>query len=158
MSANSTANGTAVATRSRFDSNDLRSIGSFADLGNLVKDRGIAVVDSRDVLGDGFELVPTPEKTRLVGVPFVIVDYSFAQGDNGEFATMRIVTKRDEKLIVNDGSTGIRDQLHQLDAAGIDGVILVERGLRVSEYTVELPNPKTGELEPSKAKTFYLAV
>lgn len=139
-----------VATRS-LTADELRTVGSMTDFAKLASDKGIDVANAADVLGDGFTLYSTADKSKLVGVPFVICDYHFTNGDNGEFVSVRLITNKDEKIIINDGSTGIRDQLKALYTAGVNAMY-VPTGLRVSEYEYE--DEKGNK---SKAKTFYLS-
>lgn len=102
--------------------------------------------------GSGFDILDTKEKQRLVGVPFIILDWSFNEGDNGEFVSLRIVTKANEHLIVNDGSTGILRQMQEIGQLGEDRAIFVKKGLRVSNY--EYTDKETGAKKP--ASTYYL--
>lgn len=129
--------GTTVAVQNRFLDDDLRAITSFDDAVKLLGDTPIT--DSAD-LGNGFTVLRKNDKRRLVGVPFLILSVDFLPGDFGkDFASMMIVTKGGEKLIVNDGSTGIADQLLQLRAR-INGPmrgIVCKHGLRVSDYEYE---------------------
>src|SRR5260221_13764104 len=53
------------------------------------------------------------DKSMLCGVPFLIVAVKMNVGDNGDFVTLLVLTKSGDRYIVNDGSTGIRDQLTQ---------------------------------------------
>lgn len=100
----------------RFDAETLRNIGSFDDVADLFASVG-AEVESTEDYGNGFELVQGENgKAALVGVPLVILGWTFAAGDYGTFVTMYILTKDGRKLIVNDGSTGIRQQLETITA------------------------------------------
>lgn len=102
-----------------------------------------------NVLGNGFGVLT--DKMTLVNRPFVIVRYGVHASENGEFATIHCVTTDGEKWIVNDGSTGIAAQLKQIhENLGRVAPLRVPRGLRVSEYDVEIKGQK------QKAKTFYL--
>lgn len=126
----------------------LKDITSWEDAAKVWGDR---VFDVRE-LGDGFKLLRKGDKGKLVGVPFVVAAFKFNDGDYGTFATIHVVTKDNQRYIINDGSTGIKDQLteffnktHQL------GGLVCPGGLRVSEYDYE---DEEGELKP--AKTYYL--
>lgn len=127
-------NSAEVARRETFTNDQLREIGSFADLAKLINETGIDRTDISDVLGDGFELLSTPEKNQLVDRPFAIVSWAFSVGDQGEFVTLHCITKDDRKVIINDGSTGIHDQVKALHAAGVTPVVFVPKGLRRSDY------------------------
>lgn len=142
-----------------FSDQELRELNGFDDFTKLIASRSdVEVIDAAKVIGDGFTL--TDNKRQLIDVPFLIVDYRFSKSDkfkdeNGEpleFATVRLITKNDQKLIVNDGSTGIRDQLKQINN-GQSSVVWVGRGLRVSEYTYTDEKGRQSE-----AETFYLSV
>lgn len=125
----------------------LRSLTSVGDLITSVGE----VEKIGDVAGNGFVVLPTANKVQLVGVNFAIVTWRFAEGDNGDFASMLVITDKGDKLIVNDGSSGI---FRQLQGLGRPRPLLVPGGLRVSEY--DYTDERTGKT--SKAQTFYLTV
>lgn len=102
-------------------------------------------------LGSGWAVLATTEKGRLVGVPLIVLDWTFNDGDNGEFVSARVITKPGERLVINDGSTGICQQLRELEMREETRAIFCKRGLRVSEYDY---TDKDGTKRP--AKTFYL--
>ena len=137
----------------------LSEIKSFSDAFSVLEKAGIVAENFADY-GSGFVVLDTKDKARLCGVPFYIIDWRFNTGDNGLFVSAAIITKTDEKLILNDGSTGIRDQLRKITEQRIArGVpepqkgLLVENGLTESRYNYT--DPKTGESRP--AVTYYLA-
>lgn len=143
-----------LARVERFSAEDLRSI-DFNSAVQLAQDTyGVAVAVVSDVLGDGFALVKTEDKGRLEGVPLLVLAYNFSEGEQGEFVTMRIVTKNDDKLIVNDGSTGLCQQMRDWDKqnGGNPRALFVPNGFRRSDY--EYTDPATGRKRP--ATTFYL--
>lgn len=130
-------------------------ITSFEDALAIVQDVfGGEVVDSAD-LGDGFALVE--DKMALIKVPFIILAANFSEGDYrredgtmGTFVSCRIVTEDGRKLVLNDGGSGIHDQIQMLWAMKPETQgkpIVCRNGLRVSEYD----HPQHG-----LAKTFYL--
>ena len=135
----------------------LREIVSFSDAISLVESVYGAVARSSEVLGDGFTLV---EKDKLVGVPFVLIDYTVHTSstnfdENGEglkFVTVRCVTEEDKRVAFNDGSTGVARQLRDLAVREIYGGIYVQNGLRASEY--EVTDTKGRK---SSATTYYLS-
>lgn len=134
-----------------YDDQTLGDIKSFSDALAVLETAGVAITDITDY-GDGFAVVA---KDALVKVPFVILDYKFADGDYGEnFTIIRAVTKFDQKVIITDGGTGIRKQVEDLDRRGVVGGVLVPNGLTVSEYSYT--DEKTGEVTP--AKTYYFAM
>lgn len=140
---------TDVAVR-LFSDDDLRDLRSWDDIVNLASERDIPTTNIADVLGDGFSLLDN--KTLLLDVPFVIVTWTLSTGDIGEFATVRLMTRDGRKLIINDGSTGIRDQIKSMINRGVQPPTMVVRGLRVSRYSYT--DPATGKVTP--AETFYL--
>jgi hypothetical protein len=105
------------------------------------------------------DYVKLDDKEQLINVPFFINRWWFAEGDQGEFAVMRIVASRKihtptsetDKVIVTDGSTGIFQQLRKItQKTQKTGAMIVRHGLRVSQYTAETPDGI------KQAKTFYL--
>lgn len=129
---------TGLATRSQqFDTQALREINSLDEALAAINAAGITVVDATEVMGDGFELLDEKEKSQLVGVHFVIMSAAEAPGDYGKsFVSLRVVTKDGRKLIINDGSTGIRDQIvdyttHHGSPVGLH----FPNGLRASTYS-----------------------
>ena len=118
-------------------------------------------IESFDEYGTGFKVV---EKDSLIGVEMILVEWRFTVGDFGEFVSVAAITKHGDKVIFNDGSTGIRQQLQMVTAqrnekqhptpqAGLH----IEGGLTRSDYKVDLPDRKTGELVSTPASTYYLA-
>ena len=112
--------------------------------------------------GSGFEVLETSSKSRLIGVPFIALDWFFRSGDNGDYVVAHIVTKAGEKLVLTDGSTGILKQLRRVtDARVMRGWSDVEAranlicrsGLTESAY--QYADEKTGELR--NATTYYIA-
>lgn len=117
----------------KFTDANLRAITSFEDAFALAQDVYSDVVDITAVLGNGFTL--TTDKKQLVGKKMVIVHFGLNEGDFGEFASLALVTAENKKFIINDGSTGIKEQL--LDLARTHhrfGGYLVPNGLNESEY------------------------
>lgn len=131
--------------------------------------------------GNGYHLVRGKEnKAKFVDVPFIIEDYRInPDWKFGEGVSLMIRTgvpvafegRPYERFIVNDGSTGIAQQIVDRHAAkGYKGnrmqgpAILCKRGLTKSEYDVidptdperkrKLVDPATNE--PVKGVTFYL--
>lgn len=138
----------------------LRSIKSFDDALALASELYDGEVHSiTEELGNGFTVLSTEDKDRLINVPFIIIGTRFNQGKEGEFVTIALTTKSGEKYIINDGSTGIFRQLAGDPSAGEPG--LVERtgrpggwyvpcGLRRSDYEVEVDG------KVRSATTYYL--
>lgn len=133
-----------------FDESTLRDLTSMSDVLALTKDR---IPNIAEVLGNGFEILDN--KMRLVDVEFVIVRYGEHKSDKGSkgtFATIHVITSNGNKYVVNDGSTGIQEQLKEIkEEHGRVAPLYVPRGLRVSEYDYTDEKGNT-----SKAQTFYL--
>lgn len=101
-------------------------------------------------IGDGFKLLEN--KDQLCGVQFLIVNWDFHQGDHGEFVSCKVITQDNLKYIVNDGSSGIRDQLMAYTAKqNIKAGLFCKKGLRRSDYKYTDEN---GQEKP--ATTYYL--
>lgn len=119
---------------------------TFADLAD------IPVSDANEALGEDQFGPILEDKGKLVGVPLIVLAWTFNEGDMGTFTSMLILTQNDRRFIVNDGSTGICSQLQALTArTGQTGMLACPRGFTVSEYDKELPNGKV-----TRAKTFYI--
>jgi len=138
---------------------ELASMDSIDDLKRMVAEKGVTTA-SITSFGNGYAVLE--DKAVLVKRHFYIVDWRFNTGDMGEFVTMQVLAETTEgtteKLIVNDGSTGIRDQLHRIQNAngGQTCVLDVPRGLVKSDYKTFIPDGKSGEKEIS-ATTYYLS-
>lgn len=101
-------------------------------------------------IGDGFKLLEN--KDQLIGIPMLLVTWDFHQGDHGEFVSAKVVTRDNQKFIVNDGSSGIRDQLVAYSAKKFrQGGLFCDKGLRRSDYKYTDEN---GIEKP--ATTYYL--
>ena len=116
---------------------DYASITDFNSAMALVGEKlGGVVVDASD-LGDGFAVLDNKDKRTLIGAPLIVLSVSFHDGDHGEFASCRVVTQDGRKLVVNDGGSGIYDQiktLHSRVPSTIGKPIMVRKGLRESRY------------------------
>ena len=146
-------NTNSAVSRQTFTTQDLRSISSVQDLQRLFADKGVTVRDATHEIGDGFSLLD--DKDALIGKPFYVISWSFAKGDyDDDFVVMRVVSESG-KHVVTDGSTGIREQMRDYQAAigGGSDPLFVARGLRKSEYEYQDEN---GQTKP--AKTYYLSV
>lgn len=146
----------AIVRNANFDTDSLRNIESFDDAIALVREQfGDVQTVSDSVLSDGFSLA---EKESLEGKPFLIVDFRFNEGDYGnDFVSVNAIEQLPgggiRKVVFNDGSTGVRDQLRKFqDETGRSGGLYVKRGLRASRY--KYTDPNDGKEKP--AVTFYL--
>jgi hypothetical protein len=90
--------------------------------------------------GDGYVKPESNERAKhgLVGLAFIIVDWRFSpgMGPRGEKVTLRIKTQHNDHLIINDGGTGIYEQMAAVRDAGYTGAIVCRNGLRSSTYSV----------------------
>ena len=148
-----------------FDDAALAAIVSFDDAINLAAPDG--ALESMSEYGTGFALLEN--KSVLVGAPFVVLQWRFNEGDFGAFVSAEIVTEGNDKLVLNDGSTGIFQQLREVtDARNAKGSVtpqaglFVPGGLRKTDYfynvtTGETANRPTSETGWAKASTYYLS-
>lgn len=157
-----------ISTDVRFDDEILGNLKSFDDVLTLFRDSGLVIESSADY-GAGFTELPDRDKGRLVGVPFVIVEYRFgtsdehfdADGNGRPYVVCLVMTRHQEKYRFTDGGTGIFSQLVRIrDGRVSDGMnpanvyrgIMVPNGLTRSDY--KYINDKG---ETSSATTFYLS-
>lgn len=125
---------------SAYDSDTMRELSSFDEAVRLATEAYGPIDDAAD-LGDGFALLKEEDKRRLVGIPLLFLEWNFYPGDYGSmFVAIRMVARNKDggvsKYIVNDGSTGIADQLAAYTKrTGKSGGLMVRQGFRVSEYT-----------------------
>ena len=150
--------GTGVRLDERYD---YRQFESAEDFLAFIGDTGVATLDGSEEFGDGFALVK--DKDSLVGIPMLIVEFQFNEGDFGDFVAVRAFRMDNkEKVVIIDGSTGIRDQVsrwvehitgakYELGRTYIQPIRL-KRGLVRSEYDYTDGKGKT-----SKAVTHYFA-
>jgi hypothetical protein len=118
------------------------------------------LIDSSD-LGDGFAVLNKSEKNAVVGVPFLALDYVVYQGDQGQYASIRVALLDGSKRYrLNDGSAGMYTDLVEWHTAKYgappelkrvyDWGLVCKHGLSVSRYKKKLPNGKEVDGE-----TFY---
>lgn len=139
-----------TALTADFDDALLRGITSFEDAVKLAADVWGGITTAGEHIGNGFSVVPKDQKSRLIGVGFVILAMKFHEGDHGEYVSMLLVTANGDRLILNDGSTGIYYQARDLvDVTGKSGGFSVSDGLRLSEYDTcfecGIPRPEAVE-------------
>lgn len=150
MVAKETAGNNPTEKQSNYTEEERRNLNSISD---VLAAAGGSVTVITDVLGDGFSVLE--DKTELLDTEFVVIEYSVHESEQngGEFSTLHVITAHNEKLIVNDGSTGIHEQCQALlKKTGKVAPLHVPRGLRVSNYTFTGDDGK-----PKKASTFYLS-
>jgi hypothetical protein len=177
--------GTTVAKRAGSTLDRLRdekSVGQlremdFDDLVKMAEEAG-ELLDATQ-LGEGYHLLASDDKEKLVNAPFAVVDARFNEkGKYGGFVTLHIKTKFPivfgeeayQHFILNDGSTGIARQIRDMQENGFHGIIYCRHGLRVSkdyEVTEKKTDPDTGKevrvpiVDPATGKpilgtTYYL--
>lgn len=148
------------SNKSTFDDAQLSSIkdmdSALAALGSVTE-----VEDWADY-GSGFDILEN--KDNLIGVPFVILEWRFTKSKqfDATFVSCVVVDEKNNKHIVNDGSTGICRQLEgvtkmriERDKAYPQTGLVVRNGLRRSDYkTIVEVDGKQKEIE---AATYYLA-
>jgi hypothetical protein len=113
----------------------LRDITSFDQAYALAAESYGGVVDASELLGTGFEVLNSEDKSRLLNVPLIVLDSRIHDGEQGEFCSLVVVTEQGARYIVNDGSKGIYLQVLRLrEKTEKEGGWLVRHGLRQSEY------------------------
>jgi hypothetical protein len=70
------------------------------------------------------------KKELLEGVPFVIISTTYRPGANGDYVSVKCLLESGDVLIINDGGTGICEQLRGQEKFPI----FVKGGLRASHY------------------------
>lgn len=94
---------------------------------------------------EGINAAELSTKAMLVGLPFIIMDVTFATGDVAdmttgelkEFGTFKVLTQDGRQLSFLDGSSGIYEQiktLHKNRPEAVGKPIVCKRGLRRSVY------------------------
>jgi hypothetical protein len=163
---------------SSFTRAELSSVESFDDALRLLQAQGETIVAAHETeLGDGFRLATEEDKRRLIGVPLLLLEWMFYQGDFGDFVSIKVVAQSENgqasKWILNDGSTGICADLRDFTTkTGRTKGLLVRKGLRASDYWInaEKDSPDYGKplsrtehrtalangLKVAPASTFYL--
>lgn len=117
----------------RLDKAELRSLESWDDVQALMNATHGAVEDFTERYGSGFAVV---DKSLFVGKPTVFLEWHFSDGDFGDkFVSVVAMAKDGTKGIINDGGTGICDQLLVVSFEdGKYGGVLAPKGLRKSTY------------------------
>lgn len=163
----------AVELASDYSREELAGINSFDDAIRLAQAKYGTVRNAQD-LGDGFRLAEKEDKFRLCGVPLMLLEWTFRDGDYGDmYVSIHAVAQEASgaisKWIINDGSTGINKQLQEYQGeTGMPGGLMVRGGLRASEYDTDLESgePITKKeaarrqsqgIKTGRGCTFYLA-
>ena len=135
---------------------ELGAITDFQSAAKLLAEKKIAVEQASEY-GTGFEVLKN--KGVLEGIELIILDFNFTEGKQGLFVSCNIVTRDGRKIVINDGSTGIRDQLlavvedRERKGKPPYAPLHCPHGLNSSVYTVI--DPSTGE--ETTATTYRLA-
>lgn len=154
------------------DEDVLRDIATFDQAYALAAESYGGVVDASELLGTGFEVLNSEDKSRLLNVPLIVLDSRIHEGEQGEFCSLVVVTEQGARYIVNDGSKGIYAQVIRLrQKTEKDGGWLIRHGLRQSEYATckECGKPRTAKetecdvcgddsTQRGTGRTFYLDV
>lgn len=153
---------------SMYSEDELKALSNWDEAMRLaMQATGEAPIMASEVMGDGFELIEKDRgKATLVDVPFMLLEWTFREGDFGTYVSCRGMTKDGRKFILNDGSTGIAEQLAKLtkDNNGRMSNLVVGKGLRVSEYDTDADGQPIDkrtvkehpELVKGVGRTFYL--
>ena len=168
--------GNNVTTNVRLSDEALAGITSYEDAVRAINEAGGKIESAADY-GNGFAVV---EKETLIGIPLLLIEWRFNEGDNGDFVSVEALTKNGEKVVFNDGSTGLRDQLHLIttrrEEAGVASPqmgLLCPTGLTAKTYKrkdetgallyVDPSNKATGVTtvangKPAMATTYRIAM
>lgn len=166
-----TSPATEVSIPETVDLATLKDLKNWEDVRAYFADQGITVSAGEEV-SDGYERVAESDKRKFVGTPFIIIDFVPLEGDQGPYATIRLMTAEGGRYRMADGSAGIYTQLmdiaEQRRAAGHPAptqAIAVKGGLRVSEYYIHketqmvIPRTAIADVPEDKrqlGRTYYL--
>lgn len=136
----------ATVTTSLYFDDALALVDSFdAALALANETHGLSQADQEPLLGDGFRLASEDDKRRLIGVPLLLMEWTFRESDfgsNQDWVSIRAVQRGENgeaiKWIINDGSTGIAKDLQSFsEKTGRTGGLLVKHGLSESKYYID---------------------
>lgn len=127
--------------KSVYSDDKLREGKTFEDFARMVSETmPDGVVDVADVLGDGFTVLSREQKSMLVGVPLVFMEWDFYEGKFGRpFVAVRVVAKlpggATGKYIINDSGAGICEQLAKYTKeTNVTRGLFARKGLTRSDY------------------------
>jgi hypothetical protein len=154
------ANSTDVVIPNRYSDEELTNITNIGDVNKLFAQYGVSA-DTIANYGTGFTVV---KKDTLINKKLVILEWHFYPSDKGpgDMVTVHAFTNEGDKVIFNDGSSGVREQLRRVmntrmkngvDEATACRALYVNGGLKSRTY--DWTDPDTGEI--SKATTFDLS-
>jgi hypothetical protein len=148
------------------DDATLTKIQSFDDALKALDNAGATPELSTDY-GTGFVVV---NKETLLGVDMILIQWRFSVGEYGkDFVSVEAVTRRNEKVVFNDGSTGICAQLANVTASREErkhstpqAGLMVPGGLTVSNFFYNGKTEETSKVAQSgegwgPATVYYLA-
>lgn len=129
---------TGEITKRPFSDEELRNLDSLDSIKALL---GEQVGNATD-LGSGFVVLDKESKRRICGVPLLFLFWQFSDGigEKGEKVTAHVVQLSPDgvvsgKFIINDGSTGIYEQLKEYTSrTNASKGLFVPKGLRASDY------------------------
>jgi hypothetical protein len=126
----------AERTMERWSNPELREINDYEMAMRAAIETYGEVADATKELGNGFALLSKDDKAKLVGTPFLLLYWTFQHGDYGYFASAAAVTPDGMKFIMNDGSSGMFQDLlgFTQEHNGRQGGLLCPGGLRESTY------------------------
>jgi hypothetical protein len=124
-----------VSNATDIPDDDLRQIQTMDDAMAYAVEQWGEVTDFAAEFGTGFIVLPKQDKSKLVGKRCLVLSWKFYHGDFGTFVSALVVTD-DGKYIVNDGGTGIAEQLYDVSLRMGDRrrALALRHGLRESEY------------------------
>ena len=134
------------------DDVEAANIDSVTDLEAMFADQG-GVIEFK---GSVFDVV---DKETLIGKPFNIVDIRFYHGSYGDACAVLALTENGDKVVFNDGSTGIYAQCKRMVShVGRRGGFACPKGLRVSRYEWQEKDFDGNPIgTPKPAATYYIA-
>lgn len=116
---------------------DLLNIDTMSDAIDFLTE--IGAIQGQEI--SPFPLVPGTYKAKLVGVPFLILEFMIKPGlDASEYAEMIIITAENIKITLRDSSRGIFEQIKEIERQRIaannpnpNRALWVRNGLKVVE-------------------------
>lgn len=165
-----------------FSTSELGGVASFEDAIALVTGQfgDLKVAHEDTDLSDGFAVADEDDKRSLIGVPMILLDWSFRESDFGHsaewvmiHAVERLADGAVKKWIISDGGTGIARELKEYTVkTGRMGGLFVANGLRESKYYIDnhkgsetigqalskaqVREYMTNKKDVAEASTFYL--
>lgn len=153
--ANEAAVAVVNATELSFNEEQLGQITSIEDAFAALAGAGIGVSGIEN-FGSGFVLT---EKDQLQGAEMLLLQWRFSDGDFGPFVSVVALTRDGRRVIFNDGSTGVYQQLRTVTRtrmgngeANMQAGLTATKGLKKSTYNYQ---DDQGVMRP--ASTYYLS-